>query len=90
MNVVLQMGTEAVLGKLSYFDRYLGASDSSLYWQVHRSRRTHPGYDAAKTGAIVELGTPLGANWTQKIRLRAEQVDLDGPSPLHARQTLSA
>jgi len=73
----LLVGTKVINASISYFDRYLGSSDYSLYSEIHHERAIRPGYDEANTGLSVEVGKPLTDQWKAYVQGRLEYVQLN-------------
>lgn len=73
----LMVGTREINGAISYFQRYLGDSDNSLFTEIHRTAAKRPGYDETNTGAQVEIGMPIDEQWKSYLRARFEYAQLD-------------
>ena len=68
------LGTKASNVMLSYFDRYLGSTDYSLYSELHYERAERPGFDETNTGLVSELGKPINEQWKAYVQARLEYV----------------
>lgn len=72
--IAYTIGSSSQSWRVSYLDRYLGDSETSLETALYRSSERYRTYRQRTTGGSLEFGRPLTEYLSGYIRLRGEKV----------------